>query len=375
MMEHAVPQDVSPKKNKIPIRNLWHMLLYTWDRQHLINRWRAESEDSPSLDALLAAILAGLIQQRMRIGLGRGYRRFEGETASIRGRILFSESTKRLSFQRGRAVCRYEIFSANVLKNKIIKTTLERLVQLGEFGTRLEARSIRSRLRRVARQLVDVDSIEIKPEIVRRELLNRQDNDYALMLEICHLILRRQMPTEDAGDSSLPFLDRDALTLWKVYESFVAKFYKCHLVDWHIEPQKIFNWPAKSPSKYLPVMKPDLVMTHRPSGRRIVLDTKFSAHSLVQGQWGGIGFSSASLYQLYAYLRSQEHLSEHHECCEGILLYPAARYQLAERIRMHGHTLRWQTIDLSQSWENVESDLLAIPTISDHHDEITLSKT
>ena len=374
MMGDAQTQHVSLGNAEIPIRNLWHMLLYTWNRQHLLQKWRAESEASPSLDALLAIILVELIEQRMRVGLGRGYRNVEDEIGSIRGRILFSESNNRLSFHRGQAVCRYAIFSGNVLRNKIIKTTLGRLARLGEFGTRPETHSIKSRLRRVARNMVDIDTIEIKPEIVRRELLNRQDNDYALMLEICHLVLKRQMPTEDAGDRSLPALNRDALTLWAIYESFVAKFYKHHLFDWQVDSQKIVHWPAESPSKYLPVMKPDLVMTHRSTGRRIVIDTKFTAHSLVQGQWGGVGFSSANLYQLYAYLRSQEHLSEHHECCEGILLYPAARYQLAERIGMHGHTLRWQTIDLSRSWENVESDLLAIPTAQDQHDESTLSK-
>ena len=39
---------------------------------------------------------------------------------------------------------------------------------------------------------------------------------------------------EFTGDEKLPGLDRDALTLWDVYEKFVAKFYSHHLKGWEV---------------------------------------------------------------------------------------------------------------------------------------------
>jgi len=56
----------------IPVKNFWHMLLYAWDRAVFLNRWNVEVDASPSLDALLASVLSKLVEQRLRIGLGRG---------------------------------------------------------------------------------------------------------------------------------------------------------------------------------------------------------------------------------------------------------------------------------------------------------------
>jgi hypothetical protein len=56
-------------------------------------------------------------------------------------------------------------------------------------------------------------------------------------------------------------------------------------------------------------MIPDLILHEPASGRTIILDTKFTAGRLVENQWGKPVYDSSHLYQLYAYLRSQEHLS------------------------------------------------------------------
>src|SRR4030095_14321528 len=131
---------------RIPIRNLWHMLLYAWNEVVLKNQWHSEIETSPSLDALLASILAKLVQQRLRIGLGRSYTNDARLLRGIRGRVDFTESLKKLAFENGQAHCRYQTYSHNVPKNQIIRSTLARLVQTGQFGTnRIPADALRTR--------------------------------------------------------------------------------------------------------------------------------------------------------------------------------------------------------------------------------------
>ena len=122
-------------KTGIPVRNLWYMLLYVWDAVQLKDHWKSDVENAPTLDALLGTILANQIQQRVRIGLGRNYRTHAAEIAGVRGRVDFNESLKRMSFQHGRAFCQFQIFSANVPKNQIIRSTMARLVQIGDFGS------------------------------------------------------------------------------------------------------------------------------------------------------------------------------------------------------------------------------------------------
>ena len=222
----------------IPIRNLWHMLLYVWKEVPLRDRWSVEVERSPSLDALLASILGLLMQQRLRIGLGRSYLNEERMLRGIRGRIDFPESLKRLAFETGQAYCRFHSFTINAPKNQIIRSTLARLIKIGQFGAdRLQAEELKQKLRRLVRHLDGIDLIEINPDIIRRQNLGRNDRDYRLMLAICDLVLQRHFPTEEAGIKYLPGLNRDALTLHRIYERFVANFYRFHLKRWSVVAQ------------------------------------------------------------------------------------------------------------------------------------------
>lgn len=349
-------------RSGIPVRNLWHMLLYVWDVVHLKSHWKSEVENAPTLDALLATILASLIQQRLRIGLGRDYRSHASEIAGVRGRVDFNESLKRMSFQHGRAYCHFELFSANVPKNQIVRSTMARLVQIGEFGSSVPAgNALQAHLRRLVRDMESVDLVELKSASIRRQQLQRHDVDYRLMLAICYLLNQRQMPTEDAGITGLPGLDRDAFTLYDIYEQFVAKFYAHHLKNWSVSPQQKLVWPTEDATSYLPAMYPDLTLQHKASGHLIVLDTKFTAKILVTGRWGNQTFNRNHLFQIYAYLKSQEHQSENHKTSTGILLYPTVEHELSDAIMIQGHSLRWETVDLSKPWERIEEELLAIP--------------
>ena len=109
-------------------------------------------------------------------------------------------------------------------------------------------------------------------------------------------------------------------------------------------------------------MIPDLVLENQKSGRMIVLDTKFTPHVLDSGPWLTPRFRREHLFQIYAYLRSQEHRSPAYRAATGILLYPTVNHAVSERVEIQGHAIRWETVDLAESWQAIESRLLAIAT-------------
>ncbi len=344
----------------IPIRNLWHMLLYAWNELPASSPVTpGEVEDAPTLDALFARVLIRSMQQRMRTGLGHAYVSEAKTLRGVRGRINFSESIKDHSFEKGEANCDFQQYSANEPRNQIVISTISRLVQSGEFGPdKTEADAIRQHLRRLVRSLDGIEPIELTPALVARQLSAQSDRDYRLMLSICELILQRQMPQEERGTHPLPGFDRDALMLYRIYERFVASFYRIKLKGWQVTAQKRLDWHADGANDHLPSMIPDLVLQEPESGRMIVLDTKFTAGSLVDNQWGKPIYDSSHLYQLYAYLRSQEHLSESHRTASGVLLYPSAHYHLSETIQLHQHLIHMECVDLAVSWQEVERQLL-----------------
>jgi 5-methylcytosine-specific restriction enzyme subunit McrC len=358
----------SQKKNThfteygIPIRNLWHMLLYAWNELPANGLLTSgEVESAPTLDALFALVLIRSMQQRLRTGLGHSYVDQSKSLRGVRGRINFSESLKEHSFDRGEANCDFQEYSANEPRNQIVLATVTKLIQTGEFGPdKAEADAVRHSLRLLSRSLDGIDLIELSPALIARQLSIQNDQDYRLMLSVCELILQRQMPLEVEASQPLPGLDRDALILYRIYERFVANFYRIKLKGWEVNAQKRLDWHAEEPNEHLPAMIPDLILQEQKTGRMIVLDTKFTAGSLVENQWGKPVYDSSHLYQLYAYLRSQEHLSESHRVATGILLYPSAHFSVSETLQLQEHLVRLECTDLAASWQDVEKQLLEV---------------
>jgi len=346
----------------IPIRNLWHMLLYAWNEVPLKHEWIMEAvEHAPTLDALLASVLMKLVQQRLRIGLGHDYVVKEGTIRGLRGRINFAETLKNRSLERGQLICEFQGYSANSLKNQIIRSTLARLVKVGQFGAEAApVKEIQQKLRRLVRDLDGIDFIELTPELIYRQSLARNDHDYRLMLSICDLIVQRTMPNGPGAGAIVPVIDREELVLYKVYERFVTNFYRIHLNGWEVSAQKRLDWHAHTTSERLPLMVPDLVLQETSSQRIMIIDTKFTVHSLVENQWGKPEFDSSHLYQLYAYLKSQEHLSDAYRKAVGVLLYPAVQSRLSEQIELQDHMMRIESVDLAAPWQEVERQLIEV---------------
>ena len=356
------PQHITFTEHGIPIRNLWHMLLYAWNEPSLGKHVdMGDIESAPTLDALFAIVLMKLIQQRMRIGLGHGYVPTSKRLRAIRGRIRFTASMIDQGAGSGEVECDFQQYSVNEPRNQILRSTLARLVQVGAFGAdEAQAETLRHNLRWLVRNLNGVDTVELAPESVRRQMLAQNDNDYRLMLSICELVLLRQMPLEGQGTHPLPRVERELLILHRVYERFVANFYRMQLKGWDVHAQKRLDWHAQEASEHLPSMVPDLILREKETGRMLMLDTKFTAQSLVENQWGKPVYDSSHLYQLYAYLRSQEQLSDAHRNAVGILLYPVVEGRLSESVNLQGHEVRIESVDLAARWQEVERQLLAL---------------
>jgi 5-methylcytosine-specific restriction enzyme subunit McrC len=108
----------------------------------------------------------------------------------------------------------------------------------------------------------------------------------------------------------------------------------------------------------LPAMKTDIILEHTDTSRRIVIDTKFTS-MLAQGQFRDGILKSGYLYQLYAYLRSQEgrgdSLADH---ATGLLLHPAVGEMMDETAVIQGHAIRFATVDLAASSQDIRAQLL-----------------
>jgi len=94
-------------------------------------------------------------------------------------------------------------------------------------------------------------------------------------------------------------------------------------------------------------MQTDLVLEHRDAQRRIVIDTKFTKILHSGWHWDAT-LKSPYIYQIYAYLRSQEGQGDPlADQAEGWLLHPSIGRSIDEFVEVQGHSLRFVTVDLA----------------------------
>jgi 5-methylcytosine-specific restriction enzyme subunit McrC len=103
-------------------------------------------------------------------------------------------------------------------------------------------------------------------------------------------------------------------------------------------------------------MVTDIVLDPPDQNRRIVIDTKFTS-MLTTGQYGNDTLKSEYLYQMYAYIRSQEGQDRRWDRVAGLFLHPAIAEKVYEHAVIQNHLITFATVDLSLRPEAIRSEL------------------
>ena len=151
---------------------------------------------------------------------------------------------------------------------------------------------------------------------------------------------------------------------WILTNAHVAGFYKHSLKNEGISVKTgtIFHWPVEKKSEgiseVLPRMKADIILES--SLKRLVIDTKFN--QIYTSNWmRERSLRSGYLYQIYSYLRTQEHASDQKSLSSsGLLLHPSVGESVYEQIVMQGHQLSFATIDLTKTGGDIKQTLREI---------------
>ena len=346
---------------KIPILNVYYLLCYAWGRaqDRDITRLAALSHLSAVQD-LLGKVLSHGVNHLVRRGIDRGYVEKREDLAGIRGKLAVSEMAKRALRARGLAACDFEELSVDILSNRILRTSLHRLL-FGKIGldnqVRREVRSAHSRMDGVSR-------VPLRKSTFGRVQLGGNRRLYQFLLSVCKLLYDSQLVDEETGH--VRFLDfrRDEARMWRLFEEFVTGFYRREQADYRVNRGgRRIAWAqiggaTPADRMRIPVMEADVIL-ESPS-RRIILDTKYYTHPLSGRGHGVVGkLHSPNLYQLLAYLRNREATRPQGPKHEGILLYPQVSEPLRTDIRLEGFRIQARTVDLNQDWRDIHSEMLA----------------
>jgi 5-methylcytosine-specific restriction enzyme subunit McrC len=103
----------------------------------------------------------------------------------------------------------------------------------------------------------------------------------------------------------------------------------------------------------------DIVLDPPNGGRRVIVDTKFSSILGIR-RFGGTTLKSGYLYQMYAYVRSQEGIGLRSHETAGLFLHPAIETSLYEHAEIQGHSITFATVNLSASPASIRSEMRGI---------------
>ena len=338
---------------EIPILNLYYLLSYAWDHFQAGEQADLSHEDCPDAANLFALLLSGGLRQLFRRSVERSYVLESDETPRVRGRIDVPVSVRRLGHRRGRLVCEYDELSRDILPNRILRTCVDRL--LAETLTTENKHA----LRLCQETLSDVRPMRLTAAAFHHVQFHRNNRLYRFLLNLCALIHRCLLPSEQRGHSRLQSLLHDEMKLHGLFEKFVRSFAVRHCRGAKVGAPHI-AWEAEyhtpDAESVLPGMHTDLTVEW--PARRVILDCKFYGDALTSHR-GGSRLHSGNLYQLMAYLKNQA-VKPGWETVEGILLYPAVSHALDHRYTLLGHRVRIASVDLDQPWHAVHAMLAGL---------------
>jgi 5-methylcytosine-specific restriction enzyme subunit McrC len=310
----------------------------------------------------VAEILSLLVERRLKRNLSFGYQSKKAVLSRVRGRIDLFYTERHQLLARGTVACRFEDLTVNTPRNRFVRAALYTIAKI------VRSPELAHRCRTLALSLKRIGVSGEKPSRteVSTDRMGRHDADDQKMVAAANLAFNLALPTEAIGSNILPLPYREITWVRHLYEKAIAGFY--HVVlsgsGWRISAGKPINWliDYKTPriDKILPIMRTDIILDHVGSDRRIIIDTKFTS-IITRGWYREESLKSGYVYQIYAYLRSQEGngdpLSTH---ASGILLHPSINQMVDESVVIQGHMIRFATVDLGATASEIRKRLLDV---------------
>ena len=352
---------------RIPVRNLWLLMLYASHLFRELEKARVAVEENPDdIPDLVAEILCRHVERRIQRNLSYGYQSREAVLGRVRGRIDLLKTERRRLLDRGQVACRFDEWTIDTARNRYVRAALEEISKI------VRRRDLAHRCRSLAASLKRMGVLGERPGRgeVSIDRFGRHDADDQPMVAAAHLAFNLALPTEASGARHLSLPDREITWIRNLYEKGIAGFYDVVLSPrgWRVGAGKTFGWQIESKSlgidHILPSMRTDIILDHAEAARRIVIDTKFNT-VVTRGWYRKETLRSGYVYQIYAYLRSQEGGGDPlAENASGLLLHPSVGGMVNEAVVIQNHEIRFATVDLGATATAIRAQLLQVLEVS-----------
>lgn len=346
------------QRGRIPIRNLWLLMLYASDLIRSGAEFKALVEDDlDNLPDLVARLLVNTVERRLRRNLTRGYCHKQMPLTRVRGRIDILTTEARQLLAKGEVFCRFADLSNDTPRNRLVRAALYHAGRL-----HIDKETVH-RCRSLADDLGEGGVGGLRPSRadLSADQIGRNDAADRTMVALARLVFDLALPTEESGYTSLFAPDREEAWMRRLFEKAVLGFSRVEFepLGWSVRGGGPLQWQVSESSPGLATVLPRMVTDiaiDAGDGLRLVIDTKFTS-ILVSGRFGNATIDSGYLYQMFAYLRSQEGRGTGYDRASGLLLYPAIDTTVREHTVIQGHRIVFGTVDLARGAMAIRQEL------------------
>lgn len=333
----------------IPLRNIWILFLYAADLAQFMGDYERDVEEAHDLPDLVGRLMAHAVAHRLHRNLSRGYRARKATLPRVRGRIDILATEAGQLMERGQIACRFEEHVVDTPRNRLVHAALERL------SARVSNAETANRCRSLAADFARLGVSNRRPSHTELAIdqIGRNESADRMMLALARMVFDGTIPTEIRGSRLQPGDDTNEHLIRRLFERAVGNALRITLQPegWIVTQGRRLTWPVSSAtpgvSAILPGMQTDIELRHPGTERHVVIDTKFT-RILTNSNYRDEVLRSGYLYQMYAYLRSQERIEKQSSLtAEGILLHPQVGGRVDETVMIQGHPVSFKTIDLT----------------------------
>ena len=275
---------------------------------------------------------------------------------------------RRQLLRRGRVACSFDELTIDTPRNRFVR---DALLELTKVVRKPElARECRVLAVTMERGGVSGEALsKIQRHWPPQSVPGRIGSEDRRMLAAARLAFDLKLPTEDPGLAHIATPDRQEHWVRQLFERAVGGFYWVALSrhGWRVLRGRWIHWPVESHTpgieSILPAMKTDIELERRLPGAppiRIVIDTKFTP-IVSSGYFREQSLSSQYIYQIYAYVRSQECPSDPSTVnSTAVLLHPAIDSDFDKTAIIQGHEFRFVTVNLAADTQTIRGQLLRV---------------
>ena len=252
-----------------------------------------------------------------------------------------------------------QTFPSNIIANRILVTTIYSLIKTKGLN-----KELKDELVALQRMLFGIEQIDISSSLFKSIRLNRNNQFYGFVLNVCQIIFENILPSESPGKFKFSDFSRDENKMNQLFEGFIRNFYKIEQKKFSIVKKETIKWQFTQTdnisSQYLPQMETDITLENE--DEKIIIDAKYYRETMTVN-YDKERIKSGNLYQLFSYLLNQEDSSQKTKKTTGILIYPTIEKDYNLDFKYQEHKVQIRTLNLNTNWINISKRLKEIVLI------------